>query len=132
MIRRPPRSTRTDTLFPYTTLFRSHAFPPAGCVQRAVAVASGGGDQSVSAWIIWAPRTAHAASRLRLCGENRSVVGYHRLRGVECRDPIRVGAGLRHRPWWREWFDPVASVEYGRASGRERVGHSGLIPVVCV
>src|SRR3546814_14554465 len=25
MIRRPPRSTRTDTLFPYTTLFRSKA-----------------------------------------------------------------------------------------------------------
>src|SRR3546814_8920594 len=25
MIRRPPISTRTDTLFPYTTLFRSHA-----------------------------------------------------------------------------------------------------------
>src|SRR3546814_7053319 len=25
MIRRPPRSTRTDTLFPYTTLFRSPA-----------------------------------------------------------------------------------------------------------
>src|SRR3546814_12641837 len=24
MILRPPRSTRTDTLFPYTTLFRSH------------------------------------------------------------------------------------------------------------
>src|SRR3546814_4199976 len=35
MIRRPPRSTRTDTLFPYTTLFRSTmsqptAAPPAG------------------------------------------------------------------------------------------------------
>src|SRR3546814_13309848 len=27
MIRRPPRSTRTDTLFPYTTLFRSAALP---------------------------------------------------------------------------------------------------------
>src|SRR3546814_14045101 len=26
MIRRPPRSTRTDTLFPYTTLFRSTLF----------------------------------------------------------------------------------------------------------
>src|SRR3546814_3525770 len=26
MIRRPPRSTRTDTLFPYTTLFRSQQF----------------------------------------------------------------------------------------------------------
>src|SRR3546814_14773457 len=30
MIRRPPRSTRTDTLFPYTTLFRS----PAGSRRR--------------------------------------------------------------------------------------------------
>src|SRR3546814_4924489 len=28
MIRRPPRSTRTDTLFPYTTLFRSHTHAP--------------------------------------------------------------------------------------------------------
>src|SRR3546814_21191177 len=27
MIRRPPRSTRTDTLFPYTTLFRTPAQP---------------------------------------------------------------------------------------------------------
>src|SRR3546814_15969288 len=27
MIQRPPRSTRTDTLYPYTTLFRSHAPP---------------------------------------------------------------------------------------------------------
>src|SRR3546814_14203204 len=27
MIRQPPRSTRTDTLFPYTTLFRSKALP---------------------------------------------------------------------------------------------------------
>src|SRR3546814_18335294 len=27
MIRRPPRSTRTDTLFPYTTLFRSVLVP---------------------------------------------------------------------------------------------------------
>src|SRR3546814_11580722 len=29
MIRRPPRSTRTDTLFPYTTLFRSDEMPDA-------------------------------------------------------------------------------------------------------
>src|SRR3546814_16382409 len=28
MIRRPPRSTRTDTLFPYTTLFRSDLYLP--------------------------------------------------------------------------------------------------------
>src|SRR3546814_12983407 len=29
MIRRPPRTTRTDTLFPYTTPFRSQQLPPA-------------------------------------------------------------------------------------------------------
>src|SRR3546814_9762868 len=41
MIRRPPRSTRTDTLFPYTTLFRSHPrawpFEPSGDHHAAVA-----------------------------------------------------------------------------------------------
>src|SRR3546814_10624755 len=31
MIRRPPRSTRTDTLFPYTTLFRSQAVHVRSC-----------------------------------------------------------------------------------------------------
>src|SRR3546814_5346360 len=36
MIRRPPRSTRTDTLFPYTTLFRS---------PRLAQRIAGGGDQ---------------------------------------------------------------------------------------
>src|SRR3546814_9361314 len=35
MIRRPPRSTRTDTLFPYTTLFRSaHLLPQRARDQR--------------------------------------------------------------------------------------------------
>src|SRR3546814_10006868 len=32
MRRRPPRSTRTDTLFPYTTLFRSIVQPSSGSV----------------------------------------------------------------------------------------------------
>src|SRR3546814_4528282 len=40
MIRRPPRSTRTDTLFPYTTLFRS-----AGQVD-----AVGGDDHGAAPW----------------------------------------------------------------------------------
>src|SRR3546814_5584179 len=34
MIRRPPRSTRTDTLFPYPTLFRSHAVGAGAGVHR--------------------------------------------------------------------------------------------------
>src|SRR3546814_19056346 len=58
MIRRPPRSTRTDTLFPYTTLFRSlgdhgHAdiagTPQYACdVQRAVAADIGNGRALIS------------------------------------------------------------------------------------
>src|SRR3546814_16031339 len=51
MIRRPPRSTRTDTLFPYTTLFRSTAehYSPGGSsshpllmAQSRVRASSGG------------------------------------------------------------------------------------------
>src|SRR3546814_8615076 len=41
MIRRPPRSTRTDTLFPYTTLFRSPEDLPG---------AFGSPDLSVTRW----------------------------------------------------------------------------------
>src|SRR3546814_18337675 len=40
MIRRPPRSTRTDTLFPYTTLFRSRGGKDGG----APAVANPAGE----------------------------------------------------------------------------------------
>src|SRR3546814_2997347 len=39
MIRRPPRSTRTDTLFPYTTLFRSAAAHTAACATARCDVA---------------------------------------------------------------------------------------------
>src|SRR3546814_6593447 len=35
MIRRPPRSTRTDTLFPYTTLFRSRRVLDRRCARGA-------------------------------------------------------------------------------------------------
>src|SRR3546814_5740490 len=42
MIRRPPRSTRTDTLFPYTTLFRSVASRGGGAVVASIGRA---GDQ---------------------------------------------------------------------------------------
>src|SRR3546814_9091437 len=44
MIRRPPRSTRTDTLFPYTTLFRSARERPAAA--RGAALRAGGSRRS--------------------------------------------------------------------------------------
>src|SRR3546814_4138461 len=42
MIRRPPRSTRTDTLFPYTTLFRSGAGPHPAHLRCRIDQAGGG------------------------------------------------------------------------------------------
>src|SRR3546814_16380815 len=54
MIRRPPRSTRTDTLFPYTTLFRSGApsmnssLPaPPGSLPRGLRIAVTGGSAGI-------------------------------------------------------------------------------------
>src|SRR3546814_3111855 len=49
MIRRPPRSTRTDTLFPYTTLFRSSA----GHVQSANSVPRSAQPETREAQRIW-------------------------------------------------------------------------------
>src|SRR3546814_2667658 len=80
MIRRPPRSTRTDTLFPYTTLFRSamaaattrpekvigwHWSSPAQVMEMAeIVVAPGTSEETRDAVVELA----------RLCGKNPVVV----------------------------------------------------------
>src|SRR3546814_2344531 len=53
MIRRPPRSTRTDTLFPYTTLFRSiparrARTPSVGVPQSRGSAAAGRSEEHTS------------------------------------------------------------------------------------
>src|SRR3546814_17864424 len=62
MIRRPPRSTRTDTLFPYTTLFRSRywAAPASGSDRTARCSRSA---------------TISAGCRTRMCRRSRSSAG---------------------------------------------------------
>src|SRR3546814_1603747 len=47
MIRRPPRSTRTDTLFPYTTLFRSPAVVEQGSADRGEVCTDDGEDEQL-------------------------------------------------------------------------------------
>src|SRR3546814_15990850 len=49
MIRRPPRSTRTDTLFPYTTLFRSQSAGNFSAKVPAVSDAADPGPQPLDA-----------------------------------------------------------------------------------
>src|SRR3546814_5258200 len=65
MIRRPPRSTRTDTLFPYTTLFRSsRSVDYASSPPRYHLARWGDPDRSRSWSAAWrAPRAARHRSR---------------------------------------------------------------------
>src|SRR3546814_20519585 len=48
MIRRPPRSTRTDTLFPYTTLFLSKGIETVNGASGSVATELGGNIETVN------------------------------------------------------------------------------------
>src|SRR3546814_14315042 len=52
MIRRPPRSTRTDTLFPYTTLFRSIVNAPGPDGTTALMMAAYGGNEAVVQYLL--------------------------------------------------------------------------------
>src|SRR3546814_21055557 len=69
MIRRPPRSTRTDTLFPYTTLFRSVSLrdqPLAGALfRRSPESVPGIPARRHHAEAAWALRRAHDLLRRR-------------------------------------------------------------------
>src|SRR3546814_1498429 len=69
MIRRPPRSTRTDTLFPYTTLFRS-VVERVG--QRPGSVGAGSGLAS-SIIAVQSHNRAHAEAPVvnRVCSSSR-------------------------------------------------------------
>src|SRR3546814_17890298 len=107
MIRRPPRSTRTDTLFPYTTLFRS----PAGDAR--------GPEED--------PRRARRALRRpHAAGRGQPVAGGH---GDLLRRRRRVPHGLSlpahaaHVHGARPGGPPPDQI--GRAAERERVGQYG-------
>src|SRR3546814_12833420 len=51
MIRRPPRSTRTDTLFPYTTLFRSYSVTDGRAVSVPPVVGANARQDWPSGWV---------------------------------------------------------------------------------
>src|SRR3546814_15379217 len=113
MIRRPPRSTRTDTLFPYTTLFRSHGVFLACCgtgVLRSRRVA----EQEAGESLGWNENGRRGEPRRplvqRLRGARLSrarraspahdllvVSANHRLAAFAVYVP-RVGGQLRRRP----------------------------------
>src|SRR3546814_12088134 len=100
MIRRPPRSTRTDTLFPYTTLFRS-----AGTAGRA-------GRRP-------APRPGSCFRR----GYPRPLRG-----GGRCGDPCPARLWRRSQPP-RARHDDDAGGGRGRAGGEDAPARRALVGV---
>src|SRR3546814_12566093 len=106
MIRRPPRSTRTDTLFPYTTRFRSPRQP--------AAVLSASGDAANPRPTPVPPLRNDCAASAKTPAAVRchrgTIVDFYKLIGpLELRmDMDMIGPA---RP----------SGQIGRASGRERV-----------
>src|SRR3546814_2326261 len=82
MIRRPPRSTRTDTLFPYTTLFRSRVFETGGgeIVLALEIISDAGGVEPDAPRDIGEGHALRAlgVDRLGRGGENRVALGMKR------------------------------------------------------
>src|SRR3546814_1666410 len=71
MLRRPPRSTRTDTLFPYTTLFRSCALEGAKLFERTCTVEEMSGDDGA---VLIVGRANVGYRRLQIATDGRGVV----------------------------------------------------------
>src|SRR3546814_18110776 len=126
MIRRPPRATRTDTLFPYTTLFRSIA--AAGVVRLAPAKRDEDAvgvrfvDQMVAVGAALRPHRdiarPHRPASVIL--DQHRLAGDHHEHLVLAVVPVALrgpGTGFEHHVTRGEITEP----SIGRAPGRERV-----------
>src|SRR3546814_15340865 len=110
MIRRPPRSTRTDTLFPYTTLFRSGGCSP----KQRMARSDADGQELVGA--IGPQRIgAEARQRIQFLPDRRAQIG-------DCLHRLAMGAAdrLRHVA-----VDDAETFQMLRSEER-RVGDEGV------
>src|SRR3546814_6192701 len=112
MIRRPPRSTRTDTLFPYTTLFRSTqiarrlALPAQGSVQ--VEPGRPGGRLADPGRLV-----AVEQDRLRQAARPSAVAGHRRHPG-EQHGGVQRAAGSRHRATDAGWQGDLEGYRHQR------------------
>src|SRR3546814_16866852 len=137
MIRRPPRSTRTDTLFPYTTLFRSDRLQArgwsAGDNRPARAAVQNDLQEAGTARLAGMDKAGISMQILSLTGAGAELLdgddgialarAYNdRLHGLALEHPGRF-SGFCHLPMTypgaaAEGLDPG---EIGGAAGREKV-----------
>src|SRR3546814_19697119 len=120
MIRRPPRSTRTDTLFPYTTLFRSldeHQQAIAADALSIAQVLNRGGPT-----LVYAPELFNSVitrqANLRYLAEAAVYDSSGRMLARSSNFLLALNPDI---PEWA--FERARKV--GRASGRERVCQYG-------
>src|SRR3546814_19177019 len=90
MIRRPPRSTRTDTLFPYTTLFRSD-----------LPIREPADNSCVAGWNFWGmpasrPAQSLMAGDLLACSCGRDDRLHRNDWRSYCGALRRIGSGLQY------------------------------------
>src|SRR3546814_1551111 len=108
MTRRPPRSTRTDTLFPYTTLFRSHLLKGAQ-IRRIRCFGVGLRLDSVAPSMIWQnDRSSNSLLEVGALYQTMIETDFSRL--IE---PTRINRRLYTDPaifagemvkiWYRTW-----------------------------
>src|SRR3546814_15107756 len=120
MIRRPPRSTRTDTLFPYTTLFRSiEAVLADGTTDHWVTVLEAAGVPCGPVYdygqMFSDPQVVHRGMVQHATDAELGDVPH-------IRTPIRIGDDIRVRTVAPQLGQHNAEVvEIGSASCRERV-----------
>src|SRR3546814_16935572 len=130
MIRRPPRSTRTDTLFPYTTLFRSVHASGAGLV---AVIAAGAlaviGTLALAQILLALAKSPPARIAVGLAiALPAGAAGYFAMRGIALAAmpayiwqhvlPIVAAVAIAAMSWARLGAAP----KIGRASCRERGG----------
>src|SRR3546814_16554593 len=102
MIRRPPRSTRTDTLFPYTTLFRSLVRTRAVRPGRAIEYVIGGQMNQPCAACCGGRRQVARAIGIDGPGSGGIAFGPIHLVIVAPADDqprVRLSHGCRHHPF---------------------------------
>src|SRR3546814_6511790 len=95
MIRGPPRSTRTDTLFPYTTLFRSPDHTPLPRSLSPAGVSGAGHGQGAGQSHHHVARADQEASGLLLLALHRNGATEQRSNGAHARPLRRLPGGDR-------------------------------------
>src|SRR3546814_19643360 len=124
MIRRPPRSTRTDTLFPYTTLFRS---PPRDAGARRKTDDQLHADAAIALAVEHRHEARRRAGRVRHHGgagfahaQDGDAGGVVRLSLLLVAATLAAAPLAAQEPHWVASWGSAQQVQIGSASCREK------------